>query len=576
MAEQTIPQFIEDEKYLGGIGATIPKIDSKRAAQRRRLFALQMDWYLAAAVGVLCAIGLLMVYSASIDASFLATEDRSTTYFFRRQLFPNLFVGVILMYGLARLDYRHLRRLSLVMMLTVITALVSVLLVGDERLEARRALINGSIQPGEAAKFVVVVYMAAWLASKRNKIRYITYGILPFSIMVGTVTVLIVLQPDISTAFSILATALTMFFLAGASWIQLGIVALGSTVGGWMLATQFEYARLRISSHLAAINDLSLANDHVQAAIVAFLDGGLFGVGLGEGTQKYAIPFPHTDSVFAVIGEELGLFGCSVVIALYVILVFRGFTVSRNAPDAFGSLLAAGVTIWLTYDALLNIAVMTALVPPTGVPLPFISFGGSSLITALAGVGLVLSVSRVSAQTEPTEKRRQVADVEIPEELPQEEKPRRRKPVTDEKVIEQARKARQQRRKEAVTMARKAREEEVVESLASTEELSAALADINVPNVKPVSQQPPVTVNADILTEPESDIAYSDQLDAVPQSDMTYHTDETPQLDMAHLTEDVENQVDDNQNEEGKPRDDDDSDHGGGNRRRRISRISCR
>ena len=397
MANQ--PQFIDD---IGGVIAPTappaPRLSKTDAERRRRLFEAKFDLYLLAVVGLLCSIGLLMVYSASIDASFLATEDRSTTYFFRRQLFPNLTAGLIAMYFFARIDYRIWRRLSILFMFGVILALMLVLFVGESRLEARRALIAGSLQPGEAAKFVVVIYMAAWLASKRHRLRNITYGILPFSIMVGTVSMLIILQPDISTAASILATALTMFFLAGASWLQLSVVTAGGVGASWFIATQFDYAQRRINDHLAAIENLTLANDHVRAAIVAFLDGGLFGVGLGEGRQKYVIPFPHTDSVFAVIGEELGLFGCAVVIALYVTFVFRGFTVARNAPDGFGALLAAGVTIWLVYDALLNIAVMVALVPATGVALPFISFGGSSLVSALAGVGLILSVSRVSAR----------------------------------------------------------------------------------------------------------------------------------------------------------------------------------
>ncbi|NDJ86857.1 MAG: FtsW/RodA/SpoVE family cell cycle protein, partial [Chloroflexi bacterium] len=329
MTEQTAPQFVDD---LGGVIAPsappTPRLDPARANARRRLFTAQMDLYLLAVVGVLCAIGLLMVYSASIDASFLATEDRSTTYFFQRQL-RNLFVGVVLLYALARIDYRIWRRISIVMMLGIIASLLLVLAVGDDRLQARRALISGSIQPGEAAKLVVVIYMAAWLAAKRHRIRNITYGIVPFSIMIGIVAVLIILQPDISTAASIIATALTMFFLAGASWPQISVVAFGAAFASWTIATQFDYARQRIEGHLVAIENLTLANDHVQAAIVAFLDGGLFGVGLGEGQQKYVIPFPHTDSVFAVIGEELGLFGCFVVIALYVIMVFRGFTISR-------------------------------------------------------------------------------------------------------------------------------------------------------------------------------------------------------------------------------------------------------
>lgn len=436
MSEQALPQFIEESRPT--------------AQPQRRSPLFQMDLYLLAVVGLLCSVGLLMVYSASIDASFLATEDSSTTYFFRRQLFPNLFVGLIALYGLARIDYRIWRRLSPILMLAVIIALLLVLSYGDERLEARRSLISGSYQPGEAAKLIVVIYMAAWLASKRQKIRNITYGLLPFSVMVGTVAVLIILQPDISTAANILATTLTMFFLAGAHWLQLGAITGGAIVAGWAIATQFEYAQRRINDHLAAIENLTLANDHVQAAIVAFLDGGLFGVGLGEGRQKYAIPFPHTDSVFAVIGEELGLFGCFLVIVLYVLMVIRGFKIAREAPDAFGALLAAGIIIWLVYDALLNIAVMTALVPPTGVPLPFISFGGSTLVAAMAGVGLVLSVSRVTALTPPEE--RQTAwfaqPIEEKQPKPAKTKVEKRPPMVDKRAIKRAQEARQRQRQD--------------------------------------------------------------------------------------------------------------------------------
>ena len=155
-------------------------------------------------------------------------------------------------------------------------------------------------------------------------------------------------------------------------------------VAGWQLLTHLEYAQQRLTSHWAAVEDLRQASDHVQQAVTAFISGGLTGVGLGEGRQKFAnnLPFPHTDSIFAVIGEELGLLGTFLVIALFVVLIFRGFTIARYAPDAFGGLLAAGVTCWIAYDALLNIAVMTAMIPPTGVPLPFISYGGSSLVVS--------------------------------------------------------------------------------------------------------------------------------------------------------------------------------------------------
>lgn len=538
MAEQAIPQFVDDEAYgiMAPTAPPLPKLDKTRAEQRRRLFAPNFDLYLLSVVGVLCAIGLLMVYSASIDASFLATEDSSTTYFFQRQL-RNFFIGLVLMYVLMRLDYRIWRRFSIWMMLGTMMMLVFVLEFGDRRLEAQRALFQGSFQPGEAAKLIVVIYMAAWLASKRHKIRKVTYGIIPFSIMVGAVAFLVVLQPDLSTAASILATALTMFFLAGASWSQIIIVMGSATALGITIALELPYANQRIEGHLNAINDLTQANDHVQAAIAAFLNGGLFGVGLGEGRQKFgALPFPHTDSVFAVIGEELGLLGCAVVIALYVILVYRGFMVARLARDSFGALLAAGITCWLVYDALLNISVMTALAPPTGVPLPFISFGGSSLVAAMAGVGLMLSVSRVSAQPQAPE-RRQVREV-LEQGAPEEEKAPNKAELkrelkqqrAEEKAIEQARRARQKMRQTEITRVKDRLEQR-----------------------KQTGTLPPPTNALDNLSAKE--LTVTSEPNAVPMQPVNPAVPPTPEEGT---------EIDENSN------------LSGGNRRGRISRISCR
>jgi cell division protein FtsW len=377
---------------------------------RRRIFGSSFDIYLLLAMLALCGFGFLMVYSASISASFLATDDTSTSYFFTRHV-RNFAVGIIFTVILAIIDYRIWRKYSLWILIGTIVSLVAVLQFGDARLAANRSLIQGSIQPGEFSKLAVVIYMSAWLASRQKRIKRITYGLLPFSILVGVTCVLLVLQPDLSTAATILATALTLFFLAGADWLQLGAIGGGAAVSGYILVERIPYAQTRIDTHLAAIRDLTKANDHVQAAVEAFLNGQLFGVGLGEGTQKFGrLPFPHTDSIFAVIGEELGLFGSFLVLGLFMLLVYRGFVVAKKAPDLFGGLLAAGICIWIAYDAMLNIAVMTALVPPTGVPLPFISFGGSSLVTTMAGVGIVLSVSRQSGKApEPERTERGVA-----------------------------------------------------------------------------------------------------------------------------------------------------------------------
>lgn len=410
-----VPQYIDDDAEFNYADALVrpsrPQAsppDRQEVAGRRRAYAAGFDLYLGLVVAGLCAVGLMMVYSASIDVSYQVTGNASsTTYFFVRQL-RSMVLGVAVLLLFSRVDYHVWRRLAVPMIGVVIVLLGLVLRFGDTRFQAQRSLIEGSVQPGELAKFTVVLYMAAWLAAKRGRIRRITYGIIPFSFLVGGIAFLIVLQPDLSTAASILATALSMFFIAGADLFQM--VAIGGVMGvaGWQLISHLDYAQQRLAAHWAAVEDLRQASDHVQQAVTAFINGGLTGVGLGESRQKFAntLPFPHTDSIFAVIGEELGLLGTFLVIVLFAALIYRGFTVARYAPDAFGSLLAAGVTCWIAYDALLNIAVMTAMIPPTGVPLPFISYGGSSLVAALAGVGVMLNVSRaVSRSAVP--KRRQ-------------------------------------------------------------------------------------------------------------------------------------------------------------------------
>ncbi len=384
----TAPQVIENER--------IRVSDPVRVVERKKLFRTQMDVYLVLVVGVLLAIGLMMVFSTTFDWSYQVYGNASTI--FLRQI-RSVAIGLGVMLLLAVLDYRLWKRFALWMMLAAIVLLITLLLTAPELFGAQRAFFNGSLQPGELAQLITIVYMAAWLSAKQTKIRRISYGLLPFSILVGAVTGLIALQPDLSTAGLILITAVTMFFLAGADLVQLGAVAAVAGSIGWVVASQITYAGTRLADYLASINDLTNASYHVQQAIVAFLNGGLTGVGLGEGYQKFGfLPAPHTDSIFAVIAEELGLVGCALVTVLFVVLAIRGFRIARLATDSFGALLAGGITVWIVFEALLNIAVMTAILPFSGVPLPFISFGGSALVSTLAGVGLLLSVSRVSAR----------------------------------------------------------------------------------------------------------------------------------------------------------------------------------
>jgi cell division protein FtsW len=366
--------------------------------ERKRGFLATLDGYLLVVVFILLSIGLMMVYSTTFDWSY---QDFGSQTAVLLQHARNMAFGVVVMLVIALIDYRVWRRLAVILLLLTIASLIAVLMFGDDVFNARRALINGSFQPGELAELVIVIYMATWLSSRRTKIRSITYGLLPFAVLVGIVSVLILQQPDISTAATIIAVAGIMFFLAGADWVQLVVTGVIVGVIGFLYLTVLgpEYAGGRLESFVSGVEDLTEANYHVQQAIIAFNNGGLTGLGLGQGLQKFGnLPAPHTDSIFAVIGEELGLVGATVVVLLYIALVWRGIQIARRSLDYFGALMAAGLIVWIAIKALLNIAVMTAMVPPTGASLPFISFGGSSLVVVMAGVGLMLSIARVRAR----------------------------------------------------------------------------------------------------------------------------------------------------------------------------------
>ncbi len=367
--------------------------------------AFDFDIYLVLIVSALLAFGLLMVYSTTFDYSYL--EYGSPVRILLRQV-RSLAVGLVALLVLWRFDYRLLGRRAVaigIMMITILALGVLLLMENNDLFGAQRALFNGSVQPGEAAKLAVIIYFASWLASRRDQLHRIGYGLVPFIILVGAVGGLIVLQPDLSSAAIIVVTAGVMFFVAGANLIQVGIALVGGGVVSWLVTTQFQHARDRLADHLAAMQDLTQASWHVQQAIIAFtapsarpdspFTPNWFGIGLGQSRQKFGfLPAPHTDSIFAIIGEELGLFGCVLVMVMLATFVWRAFHIANEAGDPFGSMLAVGVGTWIGIEAMLNIAVMTAVLPFTGVTLPFISYGGSSLVVVMSAVGILMSISR--------------------------------------------------------------------------------------------------------------------------------------------------------------------------------------
>lgn len=382
-------------------------------AERKRMLISTIDKSVVIVLALLLSIGLMMVYSTTFDWSY--QEFGSETTIFTQHL-RNMIIGVVFMFLLMLIDYRVWRKFAVLLLLITYALLVGVLIFGDRTFNAQRSFFNGSYQPGELAELIVVVYMAAWLGSKNTRIRKLTHGLLPYGVLIGSMSYLIIRQPDLSTVAMIVLVSGIMLFLAGADLLQLGIAGAIAAIAAIFLLSNsaFSYAQNRVDDYVSGAADITESSWHVQQAVLAFNNGGWTGVGLGQGRQKFgALPAPHTDSIFAVIGEELGVVGALMVVGLYMVLAIRGFMIARRAPDTFGSLLASGVTVWIIAKAMLNIAVMTAVVPATGASLPFISFGGSSLVVVMAGAGLLLSVARVTAKQPLPERRTSSAPIHL-------------------------------------------------------------------------------------------------------------------------------------------------------------------
>jgi cell division protein FtsW len=356
-----------------------------------------LDMPLLMTVVGLVVFGLIMLYSASFDFSF--NEYGSSTYMFLRQV-KWLSLGIAVAFLLSLFDYHHWRKLIVFAMLGTIGLLVTVLFINEIRLGASRTLFEGSYQPSELAKLVAVIYLAVWLYAKRQTLHHVGFGLIPLGVILGIIGGLIYLQPDLSAAGTVLILGGLLFFLAGADIKQIIFLLILAVVMGWVVVQFSATGRDRVDSFIAGFQDPTNASYHVQRSFEAIIKGGVFGVGLGEADTKLTgLPFAPTDSIFAVVVEELGLFGSTLLMALYGMLVWRGLVVARRAPDMLGTLLASGITFWIGLEALINMAVMVGLMPFAGNALPFISAGGSNLVSTLCAIGIMLNISRQSGET---------------------------------------------------------------------------------------------------------------------------------------------------------------------------------
>ena len=352
------------------------------------------DWGLITIVTALLLLGTVMVFSASFP---WAMSYQSTPFFYILRHLQWLALGIVALVAAALIPYTAWERWSVPLLAIGLVALMAVLVLGDTRFGARRTLFNGSIQPSEPFKIIVLIYISTWLASKGSRIRDINYGLIPFGILMGIIAGLIVAEPNVSTTVLIVTTASIIFFLAGAEVKQIlfgGSIAIATF---WLVITRSVYAQRRVDVMLQSIrNPLSSTEHQVFQASEALVTGGPLGMGLGNSLEKFPgnLPLSWSDNIFAIVGEELGLIGTLLVIFLFALFAYRGLRIASRTPDMFGSLLAVGITALVTLQAFLHIAVAVAIAPPTGITLPFISFGGSSTITILGATGILLSISR--------------------------------------------------------------------------------------------------------------------------------------------------------------------------------------
>jgi len=356
------------------------------------------DYFLIIIFSLILIFGLVVLTSASSAAGFEKFDD--SYYFIKQQLLHGFVPGIILLVLLSFINYQKWKKLIFPLLIASIILLISVFLPGiGAQYGGAKSWINlgpFSFQPAELVKLTFILYLAIWLSKKeKEELKKFSTGFLPFLVILGVISLLIALQPDIGTLFVILSTALIVYFSAGARFSHLFLTAAGGGSLLFLLIKISPYRTARLTTFLHPELDPQGIGYHINQAFLAIGSGGLFGRGFGHSRQKFLyLPEVTGDSIFAIVCEELGYIFALILIGLFLLLFIRIIKIAKECDDPFGKLLAIGIASWFTIQAFLNISAMIGIAPLTGIPLPFVSHGGTALAIGMAAVGILINMSR--------------------------------------------------------------------------------------------------------------------------------------------------------------------------------------
>lgn len=351
------------------------------------------DYLLMILIFSLIAFGLIMIYSVSKYLSLQITDQANDKYYLVKQL-ASLGVGVVVWIVFQSIDYRYWQKYTSAMLWVTLILLASVFIFRGQSGERWINFFGLGFQPSELAKLTMIIYLSGWLSSKKQR-SSVNPSFIPFLIFVGAVSLLMLIQKDLGTLSVILVIAASIYFAAGA---KLSNLFVGGSLGVFLvwLAIKIEpYRMQRLTSFLHPDEGALTSTYQIRNALIAIGSGGLWGLGFGQSKQKYLyLPEAQTDAIFPIIAEELGFLRSAIIIIVFALIAMRGYAIARKAPDQFSQLVAVGITTWIIWQAFINLAAMMAIMPLTGVPLPFISYGGTSLIAFLAAIGILLNISK--------------------------------------------------------------------------------------------------------------------------------------------------------------------------------------